>query len=43
MTQIFRKFDRCDCPVGNDKYGRMQSFHDAAEELDAELEALVVQ
>lgn len=27
-------FDQCTCPSKCDNYGRMQSFHEAADELD---------
>lgn len=26
--------DRCTCPYTNDKYGNMQDFHDAADEIE---------
>lgn len=27
-------FDHCNCPVSIDKYGRMERFHNAADELE---------
>ena len=31
--------DRCKCPHGKDKYGNMEEFHDAADEITEAINA----